>query len=295
MRRLISLTLAASAAAAPSFAQGSVHEQCLKAADYKGCVEVMSGGGSSPSGSSAVNSLKSSMRLLPGRLENTSLRDFNSNTQIFRDSLASIEPSSLKSEYDKELFREAGAIARMVDALQQYWGTRIRRGTYYGTGGYRSYYCSILKPALGYFNAVAGSYTVAYNGYVTGGGFLNPKTEKCSPQESGMVSAIRRRVDDALIDPEVKKAQLEKARREAELARMGPWLRHLEENPNLKKWAEANPAAAEKAKEKFLNNLSSKDRKTGNPVEEDNSPSERNDPAYPFGNFSGCNKYGVCR
>ena len=33
---------------------------------------------------------------------------------------------------------------------------------------------------------------------------------------------------------------------------MGPWNRYLEENANMKAWAKADPAAAEKAKAKYI-------------------------------------------
>ena len=35
------------------------------------------------------------------------------------------------------------------------------------------------------------------------------------------------------------------------LANLGPWQRHLEENPGLKAWAAANPEAAKREQEKF--------------------------------------------
>lgn len=45
---------------------------------------------------------------------------------------------------------------------------------------------------------------------------------------------------------------------------MGPWNRYLEENPEIKKWALANPAAANATKEKFLANP--KNKKDCSPV-----------------------------
>jgi hypothetical protein len=50
----------------------------------------------------------------------------------------------------------------------------------------------------------------------------------------------------------LEKEAAAKLKKERELEALGPWNRHLEENPSLKKWVEANPAAAEKAKEKFI-------------------------------------------
>ena len=56
-----------------------------------------------------------------------------------------------------------------------------------------------------------------------------------------------------------KEAAAKEARR-VELCKMGPWTRYLEENPNMKAWASANPKAAEKAKEKFINDPKNRSR-----------------------------------
>ncbi len=186
----------------------SVHEECLKAADYKGCIEVKSGNSNRASLPALVENLKNNLRLLPNRLENTNLRDFTSNTQAFNDAVASIDPSTLRSQYEHKLYTEAKAIQRMVQALQQYWSVRIHNGTHYGSHGSRSYNCFILRPALDAFNRTAiggvddvwqnAGYTVKYNGQTKKGGFLMPAMEECSPQETEMTEAISRRALKAL-------------------------------------------------------------------------------------------------
>lgn len=231
-----------------------IHKKCLAAADYKGCVQMMSSPKGVSSESTLVSNLKNALRLLPDRLENTSLREFGQNVQIFSDafSLASAGKAEFKNDYENELLNQALYIKRMVDSLQSYWSARIHNGTYYGTSGYRSYYCSVLKPRLADFNQWAGSkYQVYYNGVVSHNWLLG-KDEKCSPQESQMIASIKRRVEDALIDPDTRKAEIAKRKRDSELAAMEPWIRHLELNPGLKKWAESNPKAAKVEKEKFL-------------------------------------------
>ncbi len=233
-----------------------VHKKCLSAADYKGCVQVMMGGAdAAPVQQGSMAKLKEAMRLLPDRLGNTNLRDFTSNTQIFSDAVTMASDGDAKTEYEKEFLAEARAIKGMVEALEAYWSARIYRGTYYGEYGYKSYYCHVLRPGLDNFNSWAGSkYVVPYNG-TEKNTFLLGKMEACYPQEAEMSSSIVRRVKEALVDPEVRKAEIAKKRREAELARMAPWDRHLEENPQLKQWVKANPAQAQKAREKFLADL----------------------------------------
>lgn len=243
------LTLNANAQVDPK-----IHEQCLRASDYKGCAEALSGNAAGDPRPNELEQLRKALRLLPSRLENTSLRDFTSNTQIFYDALSGITQESLKSDYEKEFYREAVAIRGMTDALQSAWSERIREGTSYSRYGSKSYRCSVLKSGVDSFNAVAGpTYSVPYNGTMRSVLFM--PTEECSPQEIDMVTAISRRVSDALVDPRVREAELAKQRREDELSRLAPWQRHLEENPQLKRWAEANPKQAEKAREKFLSDL----------------------------------------
>ena len=91
-------------------------------------------------------------------------------------------------------------------------------------------------------------------------------------------------------EKEIEEAK--EAQRQQELSKMGPWIRHLEENPNLKRWAEANPAAAAKEREKFLSKLS--EENGGLDYQNYSPPSEFNSPAYPALR-GGCNQYGVCR
>lgn len=241
-----------------------VHQQCLKAADYKGCIEVMTGKQLAPATNGKIEQLKSAMRILPSRLQNTNLRDFSSNTQVFNDAVSSITPEDLKSEYEKELYEEAVKLRQMTEALQSYWSARIRQGTLYSKTRYGSdsYSCPVLKSGLDLFNAVAGNkYAVSFVMSTQKG--LFGSTETCYPQESDLVRSIGRRAEEALVDPAVRKTEIGKQKREAELARMAPWERHLEENPQLKAWAKANPVQAQKAREKFLADLEKKKSESG--------------------------------
>ena len=45
---------------------------------------------------------------------------------------------------------------------------------------------------------------------------------------------------------------LEKKKKERELCEMGPWNRRLEDDPKLKAWAKANPAAAKEEMKKYI-------------------------------------------
>ena len=227
-----------------------VKATCMNAKDFVGCVQSLSG--SSPIGLNNLESLKKALKRLPSRLGNTNLRDFTANTQFFNDAIADIAEDDLKTDYARFVLAEARTISDMLDALQSAWSDRISYGTYYGSSGYRSYHCRVLRGGVAEFNVAAGyvpAYTVEF--FSTGKETMF-SSEKCSPHESKMINAIERRVADALVSPEEKQAQLDKEKREKELCALGPWLRYLEENPGMKIWAEANPGPAEDKKKKFL-------------------------------------------
>ncbi|SVE34052.1 uncharacterized protein METZ01_LOCUS486906, partial [marine metagenome] len=64
-----------------------IHQRCKDAADYVGCVQISTGSVPTKENSSEAD-LKKALRILPRRLENTSLRDFSSAIQPFTDALA---------------------------------------------------------------------------------------------------------------------------------------------------------------------------------------------------------------
>ena len=251
------LLLAAFLVATPVNAEISddVKATCMEAKDFIGCVQALSG--SSPVESNNLEPLKKALKRLPSRLENTNLRDFTANTQFFSDAIVDITEDDLKTDYARFVFAEARAINDMLDALQSAWSDRISDGTYYGSYGYRSYYCRVLRGGVAEFNVAAGYgslYTVEFSSTGKEGGLFSLSSEECSPHEYKMINAIKRRVADALVSPEEKQAQLDKEKREKELCEMAPWQRYLEENPGMKQWAEANPGPAAVKKKKFLAN-----------------------------------------
>ena len=237
----------------PAMAQvdPKIKSECMKAQDFVGCVKAMRGNPDLKSDESPITKLKEALKLLPSRLSNTNSRDFTSNVQIFIDAVSLVDISKARNDYEKELISEAIMIKGMTNALQEYWSSRINQGTYYGKYGAKTYYCFVLSPRLEIFNTFAGDkYRVSSNESTSNS--LFGKTQTCYPQEGEMVDSIRRRVNEALVDPEVRKAELKTKRKEKELCEMGPWNRRLEEDPKLKAWAKANPSAAREAKEKYL-------------------------------------------
>ena len=173
-----------------------VAEMWMKAADFQGCVNAMTGNSSNNN----IDNLRKAIKILPNRLSNTNLRDFTSNTQQFKDALSSIDINDLNTKDEKDFYLMSVRISNMVDALQSAWSNRISNGTYYGDYGYKSYRCYVLKPSVVKFNLAAGDNRVIYNGVIDK--VMFSKIEECQPQEGQMMNVIANDVDEILNNPE---------------------------------------------------------------------------------------------
>jgi len=145
----------------------------------------------------------------------------------------------------------------MFDALQLAWDARIKVST--SLYGETFYNCKALKLTVENFNSIPGAPAVYWD-YKKGlFGIDSCRVPYGQLPEDYMMTAVARVLDEGSVSPselaareKAKKEREAKAKREQELCALGPWNRYLEENTGMKKWAEANPAAAEAAKEKFL-------------------------------------------
>ena len=123
-----------------------------------------------------------------------------------------------------------------------------------------TYGCEPTKNGVALFNQAAGSEVVPFR--VRGGIFglmLFCQESVGLGHESLMLSYISSLLKQGSVSSaEIaakEAADKETAvaiKKERELAALGPWKRHLEENPELKKWVESNPVAAEKFKDDWL-------------------------------------------
>jgi hypothetical protein len=229
-----------------------IHKLCIEAKDYSGCVKSMTSAPATEEDS--LTPLRNAMKQVAARLRSgTSLRDSTLTFQPVVDQLAvagSASPDSLAVE-------KARLASRMFDALQLAWDTRIRTST--SIYGETIYDCKAIKLTVDNFNSIPGAPPVYFD-YKKGLFGINACRGSSSMlPENSMMAAVARVLDEGSVSPseiaareKAKKEREEKAKREQELCALGPWNRYLEENPGMKKWAEANPAAAESTKEKFL-------------------------------------------
>lgn len=244
----------------PAMAQSvdpKVHKLCIEAKDYAGCVKAMT---SAPAAQEdSLTPLRSAMKQVAARLRaGTSLRDSTGTFQPVVDQLAVVEASNP----DALAVQKAKLASRMFDATQLAWDTRIKVKAYgleqYGMNVYN---CKALKMTVDNFNSIPGAPYVSWD-YKKGlFGIDSCRVDTNQLPEAYMIPLVARVLDEGAISPaeiaaeeKAKQERKAAAEREKELCAMGPWNRYLEENPGMKKWVEANPAAAESTKKKFLAN-----------------------------------------
>lgn len=246
---------------APAAAQvdPKVAEQCKDARDFVGCVKAFTTPAAAPE--DALSSLRKAMKQVAGRLAaGTSLQNSTNTFQPVVDELASVE-----ADHPKSLnVIEAKRASRLFNVLQASWRAQIRAKNYQLSSNMFStedfYDCSILQRISDAFDSEYGS---SYIGFTFRKGMLG-STLCRSPKGSSMpvdkmisavISVLRNGAKSPSEIAAEEKAEAErkaKEARELELCQMGPWNRYLEENAKMKAWAKANPAAAEKAKEKYI-------------------------------------------
>ena len=237
-----------------------VAEQCKDARDFVGCVKAFTTPAAAPD--DGLGGLRSAMKQVAGRLEaGTSLANSTNTFQPVIDQLAIVE-----SQYpDNFNVIQARRASNLFNILQQAWDTQIKAKNYelsqnmFATEDY--YNCEALKLVSDLFDA---AYGYSYVGFTYQKGLFGiqmcriPRGTTLPAQK--MMWAVTETLRDGAKSPQEiaaeEKAAEEAAAKEArrvELCKMEPWTRYLEENPNMKVWASANPKAAEKAKEKFIN------------------------------------------
>lgn len=240
-----------------------IHKQCKDARDYAGCVKAFTTPQQQPE--DGLSGLRAAMKQVAARIRGGfSLRDSTLFFQPLTDQL-----SLVRSTHPESLAVESASKAeQLFSVIQTAWRLRINSlSMVMGP----TYSCTPTQQGVEGFNRVAGSQVITYS--VSGGGLfaIGCSASVGERHEAMMLSYVAGLLDSGSVSPEEiaarKKAAEERraqAERERELCAMGPWNRYLEENPGIKKWAQANPAAANATKEKFLTNP--KNQKDCSPV-----------------------------
>ena len=259
MKRFV-LAVAVLATILPASAQvdPKVAKQCKDARDFVGCVKAFSTPITPTPVDDGMDGLRNAMKAVSGRIDSGfSLRESTLFFQPVTDQLA-----ITRDKYPSSLAVKNSAKAlELFNIVQSAWQSRINSlsvNQYTGT----TYSCEPTKNGVALFNQVAGSEVVPYQ--VKGGifGFTLFCFESVGlGHESQMLSYISNLLKQgsvSLAEIAAKEAADKETaiamKKERDLAALGPWKRHLEENPGLKKWVEANPVAAIKVKNAYIKN-----------------------------------------
>ena len=97
-----------------------VAEMCMKAVDFQGCVNAMTGKKNISNNEKEL--LITELKKLPSRLKNTSLRDFNLSTRDFTDALALSTPENVGTNF----YQKSKQLSVAIDVLQNIWSRKIK-------------------------------------------------------------------------------------------------------------------------------------------------------------------------
>jgi hypothetical protein len=238
MRRLCSFLAVAllSSGSAQAQISNEIKAACLKAADFVGCVKVMSGGVAAEM--SGVDKLRETMKQVASRLENGV--SYNSSTDAFRplvDQLAIV-----KEQNPGELAVKVSLRAEsLFNVLQSYWYNSIKyEGIALGA-----------NPEINKFNLIVGSEVISplktYNRF--GSEMVNDTDQKVAR------AMMYNFVIGILKEGSVSKATIEEydKRREKLIkdAMQEAWKSYLKKNPALQAWVKANPGPAAKKRQEY--------------------------------------------
>lgn len=234
---------------APAQAQidPKVKAECMKAQDFVGCAKALSGG-VSVEPLDELDPLRNAMKQVAARLSyGTSLRDSTLAFQPVTDNLALVQ----QKYPDSLAVRSASKASALFDTLQWAWQARINSLTV--TQYLTIYSCEPTKNGVDRFNSIVGSTAINYS--VTGGGLFGI-TVGCQESvglghESMMMSFIAGVLNEGSVSPAaISKYEADRAE-QIRTANMEAWEKYLENNPNKKAWAAANPAMAAKERDKY--------------------------------------------
>ena len=256
MKRFV-LTVAVLATILPASAQvdPKVAKQCKDARDFVGCVKAFSTPTTSTPVDDGMDGLRNAMKAVSGRIDSGfSLRESTLFFQPVTDQLA-----ITRDKYPSSLAVKNSAKAlELFNIVQSAWQSRINSVSV--NQYFTAYGCAPTKDGVALFNQVAGSEVVPFR--VSGGIFglmLFCQESVGRGRESLMLSYISNLLKQGSVSPAeiaakeaAEKETAAAIKKERELAALGPWKRHLEENPGLKKWVESNLVAAEKFKNDWL-------------------------------------------
>lgn len=228
-------------------AMASPHEDCLKASDYKGCIEVQQNGGVVPASTGPLVDLRNAMKQVSSRLSSgTSLRDSSLTFQPVIDAHALVPAD----QQNTLAYQSASIAIKLFDLTQSNWQARISLTRYYdGTPYMPGRGCDLMAGQVRQYNGIAGKKAVSFS--YKKKGLLGVCHRSSARPENLMYNFVIGVLRDGSTDPAVIKDYKLKRAEAIRLSKLGPWERHLNSRSGLREWANANPTAAAQEKAKF--------------------------------------------
>ena len=255
-RFFVAVVVLATALPASAQIDPKIAKQCKDARDFVGCVKAFSAPTTLAPVDDGLDGLRNAMKTVSGRIDSGfSLRESTLFFQPVTDQLAITRDKYPSSPAVKN----SAKAVELFNVVQSVWQGRINTLTIYDRR--TIYACEPTKSGVALFNQAAGIEAVTYS--VSRGGVfgisLGCYESVGLMHESLMLSYISNLLKQGSVSPAeiaakeaAEKGKAAAIKKERELAALGPWVRHLEENPGLKKWVKSNPVAAEKFKNDWL-------------------------------------------
>jgi len=245
----------------PAFAGISpeIKATCMNAKDFVGCVKALSGE-SSIQRDDGLGSLRKAMKQVAARLSSgTSLRDSSLTFQPVIDEFSIVEeiyPDSLAVKAAKK------SIA-LFDIIQSSWQSRISSlstSDLFGT----TYSCKPTQAGINAMNMLIGShvikaYSVTKKKEVDLNKGLFCYEETSVRNEQNMIKFVIGVLREGSVAPSTIEEYEANRSEKIRLAQMSAWEKHLDKNPGVKAWAEANPTMAANEQVKFNSKNPSKE------------------------------------
>ena len=243
-------TLALTSAPALAEVNSKTHQLCSQAKDYVGCVRAMTGTVTTVDANDPLVSLRAAMKQVANRLEaGTSLRDSMSTFQPVTDAHALVPAA----QQDTLAYQSATLAINLWNRTRKNWADRIEYTNYgerTGTPYLFAVVCENFDIQVAAFNKATGKKAIDYR-WDKSGLMIKYCDHKTVKPETLMYQYTIGVLREGATDPQTIANYVAKREEAIRLAALGPWQRHLEKNPDLKTWAEANPEAAVREQAKF--------------------------------------------
>ena len=164
MKRLLAFLLLAAPLSAQAAIDPKTAEFCMKAADFAGCVQTMSGKSSSGN-TKSCDGIRKGLAIIKERMiSGTSLTKLDVNTNPLSDALAIAKAGGDAKESCSKLLADSQSVLDMIRVLCTQWQVEIEDGQESTKQGRKVWPAPLVEPNIKTFNLLAGGTGIAITG-----------------------------------------------------------------------------------------------------------------------------------